>query len=176
MFEYALGMIETRGLVGSIEAADVMVKTANVRVYGIEYIKNGLVTVKVVGEVAAVKAAVDAAGAAASRVGQLVTAHVIPRPVEEIEDILRKLPAPSAPPAAAEEQVDHGEDEGQDEENTFVPSSDDDEYRAQLEEMTVHQLRSHARTVEGLGIAGREITMANKELLMAELLRKRAGG
>ena len=60
MLDYALGMIETRGLVGSIEAADVMVKTANVALLGTEYIRNGLVTVEVVGEVAAVKAAVEA--------------------------------------------------------------------------------------------------------------------
>jgi ethanolamine utilization protein EutM len=88
MLEYALGMVETRGLVAAIEAADVMVKTANVHVMGKEYIKNGMVTVKIAGEVAAVKAAVDAAGAAASRVGELVSTHVIPRPAEEIELII----------------------------------------------------------------------------------------
>ena len=73
MLEYALGLVETRGLMGSIEAADVMVKTANVRILGTEYIRNGLVTVKIIGEVAAVKAAVDAARAAAARVGQVIS-------------------------------------------------------------------------------------------------------
>src|SRR5512135_2858572 len=88
MLEYALGLVETRGLIGSIEAADVMVKTANVHILGTERIRNGLVTVQIIGEVAAVKAAVEAGAAAASRVGELVSTHVIPRPSDEIEDIL----------------------------------------------------------------------------------------
>src|SRR5512136_2528393 len=91
--EYALGLIEPRGLVGSIEAADVMVKTANVHILGTEYIRNGLVTVKIVGEVAAVKAAVDAASVAAARVGQVVSTHVIPRPAADVELILKRVQA-----------------------------------------------------------------------------------
>lgn len=90
MLEYALGLVETRGLVGSIEAADVMVKTANVELLGTEYLRNGLVTVEIIGEVAAVRAAVDAGGAAAKRVGQLVSIHVIPRPADEVEPILKQ--------------------------------------------------------------------------------------
>ena len=84
----ALGLIETLGLVGSIEAADAMVKAANVVLVGKENVRAGLVTVKVVGEVAAVKSAVDAGAAAAQRVGQLVSAHVIPRPDDQIEEIV----------------------------------------------------------------------------------------
>jgi len=79
--ELALGLIETKGLVGAIEAADAMTKTANVQLIGKEYAKGGLVTIKIMGETAAVKAAVDAGAAAAARVGQLVSVHVIPRPV-----------------------------------------------------------------------------------------------
>jgi microcompartment protein CcmL/EutN len=101
MLEYALGLIETRGLVGSIEAADVMVKTANVHILGTEYIRNGLVTVEIIGEVAAVKAAVEAGAAAAARVGQVVSTHVIPRPAEDIESILKKIT--SSPAANAED-------------------------------------------------------------------------
>ena len=93
MLEYALGLIETRGLVGSIEAADVMVKTANVKLIGKEIVRDGLVTVMVTGEVAAVKAAVDAGAAAAARVGNLVSQHVIPRPIDEIEDLLPGTPS-----------------------------------------------------------------------------------
>lgn len=84
----ALGMIETKGLVGAIEAADAMVKAANVTLIGKEYIGAGFVTVMVRGDVGAVKAATDAGAAAARRVGELVSVHVIPRPHSEAEKIL----------------------------------------------------------------------------------------
>ena len=84
----ALGMIETKGLIGSIEAADAMVKAANVQLVGKETIGGGYVTVLVRGDVGAVKAATDAGAAAAQRVGELVSVHVIPRPHDEIEKIL----------------------------------------------------------------------------------------
>jgi ethanolamine utilization protein EutM len=84
----ALGMVETKGLVGSIEAADAMVKAANVVLIGKEYIGAGFVTVFVRGDVGAVKASTDAGAAAARRVGELVSVHVIPRPHSEVEKIL----------------------------------------------------------------------------------------
>lgn len=84
----AIGMIETRGLVGSIEAADAMVKAANVTLMGEERIGGGFVTVIVKGDVGAVKAAVDAGAAAAKRIGELVSVHVIPRPHAELDMIL----------------------------------------------------------------------------------------
>jgi ethanolamine utilization protein EutM len=86
----ALGMVETKGLIGSIEAADAMVKAANVVLIGKEYIGAGYVTVMVRGDVGAVKAATDAGAAAARRVGELVSVHVIPRPHSEVEKILPK--------------------------------------------------------------------------------------
>src|SRR5688572_2522052 len=86
----ALGMVETKGLIGSIEAADAMVKAANVVLVGKEYIGAGYVTVMVRGDVGAVKAATDAGAAAARRVGELVSVHVIPRPHVEVEKILPK--------------------------------------------------------------------------------------
>ena len=86
----ALGMVETKGLVGAIEAADAMVKAANVRLIGKEQIGSGLLTVFVRGDVGAVKAATDAGAAAADRVGELVSVHVIPRPHNEVELILPK--------------------------------------------------------------------------------------
>ena len=88
MANEALGMIETKGLVGSIEAADAMVKAANVILIGKEYIGAGYVTVMVRGDVGAVKAATDAGAAAARRVGELVSVHVIPNPHSEIESVL----------------------------------------------------------------------------------------
>jgi ethanolamine utilization protein EutM len=84
----ALGLIETRGLVGAVEAADAMVKAAKVTLLGKEKSGAGLVTVMVRGEVGAVKAAVDAGSAAAKRVGELASTHVIPRPSGELEDYL----------------------------------------------------------------------------------------
>lgn len=84
----ALGMIETRGLVAAIEAADAMVKAANVHLIGKEHVGGGLVTVMVRGDVGAVKAAVEAGGAAAKRVGELISVHVIPRPHGDVEAVL----------------------------------------------------------------------------------------
>lgn len=86
----ALGMIETKGLVGSVEAADAMVKAANVKLIGYEKIGSGLVTVMVRGDVGAVKAATDAGAASAERIGELVSVHVIPRPHKDVENILPK--------------------------------------------------------------------------------------
>lgn len=91
----ALGMIETRGLVGSIEAADAMVKAANVVLTGRDYVGAGYVTLFVRGDVGSVKAATDAGAAAARRVGELISVHVIPRPDDGSETILPHVPAAS---------------------------------------------------------------------------------
>lgn len=96
MSNEALGMIETRGLVGAVEAADAMVKAAKVVLVGKEQVGGGLVTVSVRGDVGAVKAATDAGAAAARRVGELISVHVIARPHEEVEKLF-----PSALPEKA---------------------------------------------------------------------------
>ncbi len=96
----ALGMIETRGLVAAIEAADAMVKAANVILVGKEYIGSAYVTVMVRGDVGAVKASTDAGAAAARRVGDLVSVHVIPMPYDQVEDIIPQPPEPDVPEAA----------------------------------------------------------------------------
>ena len=88
MEKQALGMVETRGFVGAVEAADAMVKAANVTLLGKETVGAGLVTVLVRGDVGAVKAAVDAGGSAAKRVGELVSVHVIARPHDDVEGII----------------------------------------------------------------------------------------
>lgn len=87
----ALGMIETKGMVGAIEAADAMLKAANVVLIGKEKIQGGLVTVMVRGDVGAVRAACDAGADAASKIGELISVHVIPRPYHDLENILPKL-------------------------------------------------------------------------------------
>jgi microcompartment protein CcmL/EutN len=88
MQQEALGMVETKGLVAAIEAADAMVKSANVALVGYEKIGSGLVTVMVRGDVGAVKAATDAGAVAAEKVGTVVSVHVIPRPHMEVEKVL----------------------------------------------------------------------------------------
>jgi len=96
----ALGMVETRGFIGSVEAADAMVKAATVSLVGSEYIGAGYVTVLVRGDVGAVKAATDAGAAAARRVGELISVHVIPRPHAEVERVLpNPQPVSPSPPA-----------------------------------------------------------------------------
>ncbi|MDH4278551.1 MAG: BMC domain-containing protein [Acidimicrobiia bacterium] len=88
MEQIALGMIETRGIVAAIEAADAMIKAANVTLVGREQVGGGLVAVFVRGEVGAVKAATDAGAVAANKIGDVVAVHVIPRPATEVENIL----------------------------------------------------------------------------------------
>lgn len=92
--QQALGLIETKGLVGAIEAADAMVKAARVKFLGREKVKGGLVAVMVAGDVGAVKAAVDAGAAACRRVGILVSAHVIPRPHDDVDLMIPGSPEP----------------------------------------------------------------------------------
>ena len=91
MQQEALGMVETKGLVGAIEAADAMVKSANVSLVGYEKIGSGLVTVMVRGDVGAVKAAVDAGACSAEKVGEVVAQHVIPSPHTDVEKILPQM-------------------------------------------------------------------------------------
>ena len=91
MAQEALGMIETRGLVAAIEAADAMVKSAEVVLIGTEKIGSGLVSVMVRGDVGAVKSAVESGSAAAARLGEVIATHVIPRPHVDVEKILPKL-------------------------------------------------------------------------------------
>ncbi len=139
----ALGLVETRGLVGALEAADAGVKAADVRLLGTERADAGLVAVKFLGDVAAVKAAVDAAAAAAQRVGQLVAVHVIARPHEDIGPVAE-------------------DDEGSD-----APLTRDRISDAQLEELKVVELRSLARRVDNFPIKGRDVARAGRDELLA---------
>lgn len=105
MADRALGMIETRGLIASIEAADAMVKAAKVQLVGKEKVQGGLVTILVVGETAAVKSAIDAGAAAAQRVGELVSTHVIPRPDDQIDGIIGEVKQVERKPRKQEEKI-----------------------------------------------------------------------
>jgi microcompartment protein CcmL/EutN len=105
MADRALGMVETRGLIASIEAADAMLKAARVQLVGKEKIQGGLVTILVVGETAAVKSAVDAGAAAAQRVGELVSTHIIPRPDDQVDDIIGEVKPAERKPRKQEEEI-----------------------------------------------------------------------
>ena len=217
----ALGMVETRGLVASIEAADAMVKAAKVTLVGKERAQAGLITIMVVGETAAVKAAVDAGAAAAQRVGELVSTHVIPRPDDQISFIIpggdsekagsKEKPKPerktvtvkkekpvkekkskepakkTSPQIEIEEEIEIketsstidrlrkealGKDVAKEEKEEKVESgkikSDVESTlpMKELEVLNVHQLRRLARSTEGFPIQGREISRANRGLLL----------
>jgi microcompartment protein CcmL/EutN len=160
-------MVETRGLVGSIEASDAMVKAARVALTGKETIGGGYTTVFVRGDVGAVKAAVDAGAAAARRVGELVAMHVIPRPHDDVESILPTLEPPppdeTSPPRTkrraptASPRVEAPGD---------VPTPE------ALDAMSVVELRQFARLLKGLSIQGREISHANRDVLLREIRKK----
>jgi ethanolamine utilization protein EutM len=149
----ALGLIETRGLVAAIEAADAAAKAADVRLTGVEIVVAALVTVKMEGQLGAVQASVAAGGAAAAKLGELVAAHVIPRPDDELDKILPDASyinpaAGSSEPARLSVQI---------------PADD------VLEAMTVVDLRRLARLQESFPLAGREISRANKQELIGHL-------
>jgi len=145
MDEKALGLVETKGLVGAIEAADVMLKTAAVQLIGIENTIAALLTVKIVGDTAAVKAAVDAGASAAEKIGELISCHVIPRPHEDTESIIyNQSDEINSGGAAANLTIE------------------------KVKAMPVRQLRSLARDVSGFPIRGREISRANKETLVGK--------
>ena len=180
----ALGLIETKGLVGAIEAADAMVKAAQVKLIGKELTTGGLVTVMVRGDVGAVKAAVDAGLAAAARVGQLISAHVIPRPDPNTEVILpQPKPLKSPPPEpvkpetpppsetpVVEEPRKEPPPKPKPRKTASVPVEED------LEKMSTVALRKLARSTPGISIHGRQISRANRSLLLTEirLARKKA--
>ena len=179
MIDYALGLVETRGLVAAIEAADAMVKTANVVLVGKEVTNPALITIKVVGDTAAVRSAVEAGAAAAQRVGELVSKHVIPRPAEGMEELL--YAKGSRTQADVEDELHEGRVDEVEEATPEVPYSmpegltqEQKEYFSSLEAMTVHELRRYARGVEGLKIYGRGISRANKSQLLEELMKVKA--
>ncbi|MEK6565591.1 MAG: BMC domain-containing protein [Bacteroidota bacterium] len=178
MIDYALGLVETKGLIGAIEAADAMVKTSNVVLVGKERTDPAMITVKIVGDTAAVRSAVEAGAAAAQRVSQLISKHVIPRPAEGIEELLY---AKSSRTREEVERILGGggvreteiEEEVPEEEYSMPEglSPEEQKYFEKLDAMTVHELRKVARGVEGLPIYGREISKANKKRLIDALMK-----
>jgi microcompartment protein CcmL/EutN len=152
MAEQALGLVETLGFVGAVEAGDAALKAARVELKGYELATGGLVTVEIVGDVGAVQAAVEAGATAASKVGQLVSKHVIPRPHEELSKITKRESEERKPPVEA-------------------PQVTDD-----LNRLTVPQLRKLARDTKGIGATGRQISDMRKNGLLVRLRAARRKG
>ena len=165
--ETALGLLETHGLVAGIEAADAMLKTAEVRLVSIEQTIPALITIKIVGDVASVQASVDAGRAAAERVGRVVSAHMIPRPAAEVRAMLeldgqrkrRTSPSPSPSPSSAPKQPQSGGPPDQ---------------HLDYESMTVRELRAAVRDIPDFPIQGRDVARARKSELLEHL--RRLGG
>ncbi len=174
----ALGLVETKGLVAAIEAADAMLKAANVSFAGKSITRPALVTIKVVGETAAVRSAVDAGSAAAARVGQVVSTHIIPQPDDQLISMLPEIDE-SKPHSRTSVESDKTETEtktedeggsgtlvrlrkealGKEEITATVDTND-------IESMNVHQLRHMARSIPEFPIKGREISRANRNELL----------
>lgn len=178
----ALGMIETRGLVASIEAADAMVKAASVTLISKTHVGGGLVTVMVEGDVGAVKAATDAGAAAAERVGELISVHVIPRPAADVAHILDRRPEPKPepepePPAPEPEpepeEAAHTEEMKEEQpEETHAEKIDLSELTPEaLGKMTVAKLRIVARELGTTGMSRRDIRFAKKEDLIERITK-----
>lgn len=212
MSDKALGMIETRGLIASIEAADAMLKAANVTLVKKEKITAGLVTIIITGDTAAVKSAVDAGAAAAQRVGEIVSTHIIPRPDDQIDEIIpgsvsstvskrtitydqektsrrRRVkkeqedkeiekpkpvtiepePEPETVTKSTIERLRQealGKSVTSKETKKKTPSKSVILPREELEVMNVHQLRRYAREFDDFPIKGREISRANRGILL----------
>lgn len=185
----ALGMIETRGLVASIEAADAMVKAASVTLISKTHVGGGLVTVMVEGDVGAVKAATDAGAAAAERVGELISVHVIPRPAADVAHILDRRPEPKPEPEpeppAPEPEPEHEVPEPEPEEAAHTEEMKEEqpeEVNAEkmdlseltpeaLGKMTVAKLRIVARELGTTGMSRRDIRFAKKENLIERITK-----
>lgn len=162
MTQQALGLIETCGLVAAIKAADTALKTAEVELVSYEKVFGGLVTVAVIGEVAAVQAAVAAGSAAAAEIGELVSQHVIARPMADVSLLIKGPGTSTEPPGPESPSPD-----------PLGPEGSTDSYKAYLDSLGVEKLRQLARKTKGIAIKGREISRANKEQLIIEILKAR---
>ncbi len=192
---YALGLVETRGFIGAVEAADVMLKAADTRLLEKVYVGGGLVTITVLGDVAAVQAAVDAAQTAINKLGEglFISKNVIPRPLEEVLGLFnpmspqtaqgkdegekktksapQKTPVKSIPQVKSEEAKQVKTIDGIDNKKQLdlqIKQNGLDETLKILNGLKVVKLRTLARDIDNFGINGRELAKANKEQLLKE--------
>jgi ethanolamine utilization protein EutM len=168
----ALGLIETVGLIGAIEACDAAAKAADVVVSAAEVIDPALVTIKIFGELGAVQSAVEAGSAAAARVGQLLSAHIIPNPDDNLDVIMGGAfePAPHPLPKTPSKPSPQKKPRPRQKRVDIEPHEQNEKIdMAQLEDMRVTELRNFARGIPNLAIKGRQISRANKEMLLDEI-------
>ena len=158
----ALGLIETVGLVGAIEACDAAAKSADVIISSIDLTDPALVTLKIFGELGAVQAAVDAGSQAAERVGQLLSAHIIPNPDAGL-DVIMSGPLPKQDKAPSNRKLERTAKNGESNKQNGNINI------AEIEKMKVSELRSYARTLNNLSIKGREISRADRDQLLHEI-------
>lgn len=171
----ALGLIETVGLVGSIEACDAAAKAADVVVSAVEVTDGALVTIKIFGELGAVQAAVEAGSAAASKVGQLLAAHIIANPDDNLDAIMGgAFRAENTPVVPKRNQLKHSPQRPVKGAVKGTGGSIEPHDWGRLEQMRVTELRAYARGVPNLSIKGREISRADKETLLREIRKARA--
>jgi len=191
MKNIALGMVETYGYVGAIEAADVCLKAANVTLLGCEFVKGGLVTIHIRGDVGAVKASIDAAESAVKKIGQLLSTHVIPRPSDDVEKILPTLSHEIHQQEFQKPLEDEQQEESKNqqkkikeevdaiqvkEENTLLESSPSSKSREDLNALKTVELRALARKIdhqfEGeLSIERSQIKYSRKDELIEAILK-----
>lgn len=172
----ALGMIEVYGYLTAVEALDSALKAANVSLLDVVCVKGGLVTVLVTGDVGATKAAIDASAAAAERVGKLISVHVIARPANDIEKMLKPPSAPepeppTEPEPSAEPEPPTEPESSAEPEPTRTPIDPRMIDLDSLQNMTVSRLRALVRGIENHHMSSKEIRFAKKEELIAEIHR-----
>jgi len=174
MQQKALGIIETRGLVGSIVAADAMVKAANVCLMGKDIVGGGLVAVIVRGDVGAVTAAVDAGINALNDIGELVASHVIPRPHNEVQELFQQYLTTPCQVETVIANINNKTNRKETQQRNLLKQEFSRENcfsKEQLTALTVKQLRKIARGQEAFGIKGKAISLANKQQLVENLLQ-----
>lgn len=197
MSKTALGLIETYGYTGAIEAADVCLKAANVSLIACKKVRGGLVTVEIRGDVGAVKAAIDAAEAAVPRVGKLISTHVIPRPAQDVEAILdkprnkrsdinktnnssvkeKKLDnKPNDNEIAPEKTVAQEKEKKRSSKEVKEGEGNNNNLEDKLWDMKVVELRSMARDIDNIELSNNDIKYARKEELVNAILKAKAKG
>ena len=173
--ETALGLLETHGLVAAIEAADAMLKTAEVRLVSIEQTIPALITIKIVGDVASVQASVDAGRAAAERIGRVVSAHMIPRPAAEVRAMMeldgpRKRKSSASPSASTSPSASASSSTPEQRASAEArPVDQPPDY----ESMTVRELRAAVRDLPDFPLQGRDVARARKSELLEHLRRRK---
>ncbi len=170
MDKKALGLIETYGYVSAIEASDIALKTASVNLEGIEFVKGGIVTVKLVGDVAAVKASIEGGVAAAKKLGTVLSSHVIARLSEDVHEIFLKESTTEEfnekPSLEINEDLVRKEELESEEKNKAANNIPYKKTKEELLSMKVVKLRNLARKLDDIGIERNEIKFANKKQLV----------